>query len=288
MKKIFLLITITLCFSACEKGDDPPPDVFLKSYIQTFIECGKISGKKLKIQSSIGLKIDTVKKIIQGDVRSQFSAPYSLSDNIWLHIEARSTHYVYRDSSIYCAVPQIGRTDFLMSDGDDPNDPFYLERQRVYDKHIEMIGDTAYNWISGKTIAIITPVRDIVVTCDKDYTGEFPAGSNLSNLFTVFFDNPYATIKNGYKAVTGSYHHEAIYDDGSTHKWDYFPTSIIKANLAEANFSSLPFIGNQWNCHLDVPPDKTDTYTFYVKIILVDGTELEGETPVSINIKGKN
>lgn len=286
MKKIFLLITVTLYFSSCEIINSPPPVFFCKSYIQTFIECGKISDKKIQVQSRIGQKIDAEKKILYNDL-NKISAPYSISDGICLYVEARSGHYIYRDSSRYCAIPGIGRTDYLMSNGDDPNDPFYLERQRGYDKYIEMIGDTTFNWKSGsptKVTAIITPVKDIVVTCDKNYTTEFPIGSNLSSLFTVFFDNPYATIKNGYKAVDGAYH----YVDSTGDKLVYYPVSIIRANLAEVDFASLPFIGNEWNCHLDVPPDQTDTYTFYVKIILVDDTVLEEEMPVSIHLKGKN
>ncbi|MDR1543262.1 MAG: hypothetical protein LBS50_02395 [Prevotellaceae bacterium] len=64
-----------------------------------------------------------------------------------------------------------------------------------------------------------------------------------------------------------------------------FPQSIIKANLSEAAFAERMFIGNQWECFLDVTPDNTDLYTFSVKIILVDGTELNGIAP-AVKIKG--
>lgn len=155
-----------------------------------------------------------------------------------------------------------------------------MERQRVYDKYIGIIGDTTFYQVKYPGItAIITPVSEIVITCDKKFSGEFPAGSNVSSLFSVYFDNIYATIKNGYNPVDNSYRPIHLGD---------FPISIFKANLAHADFPSLKFIGNLWECHLDVAPEYTDTYTFDVKVILVDGTTLEGVNPVSIAIKGQN
>lgn len=260
---------------------DKPPIFFTKSYIKVFIECGEISGKKVQVESNIGLRVDTVNKIFYRNNNENFSVPYSINDDVWLSINASSAGYIYRDSSIYYAVPQIGRTDFLLSNGDDPNDPFYLERQKGYDKYINIIGDTTYNkeeYAPSQTTAIITPVKEFVITSDKDYAN-FSAGSNLNKLFTVYFDNPYATVKNNYQAIKGSYHYDFIYD---------YPISVIRTNLGDVNFPSYKFIGNQWLCHLDIAPDKTDTYTFYVKVILDDGTMLEGTDPVTISIKGKD
>ena len=286
MKNYFLIIIIALYFCACNSDDNSPPfKYFSKSYIEIFIDCSKMNDKKLRIQPDVGLKIDTENRIISYDVFSKFSEPYSINDDIWLFIEARSSLTMNKDNSLYWAVPQIGSSGFLLSSGDDPNDDFYLERQRGYDKYIAMIGDTTFNWPGAtmSSITIVTPVSEIVITCDKDYTDNYPAGNNISNLFTVFFYDNYATIKNGYKPVNGSYRYEIKEDDG-IYRSSNFPFSIISANLASIDFSSFPFISNTWQCHLDVPPDKSDSYTFYIKVIFTDGTVLEGKTSVNIRV----
>jgi hypothetical protein len=262
MKNICVFIITAIVLVACENSEDcgcvPPPEKTFKSYIQTFIECGKIRDHKLQVVSNIGLKVDTVKKTLNINANVDFSTPYSIENDIWLEIVAQSSHVIDRDSSLYYAVPQIGRTDFLFSNGDNPNDPFYLERQRMYDKYIDIVGDTLFNKkleSPPKSNAIITPVKDIVITCDKDFTSEFPAGSNLNSLFTVYFDNPYATVKNNYRTVEGSYRYEWVLSD--------FPVSIFEAPLSEINFSNYPFISNKWNCRLNVAPENTGSYIFH-------------------------
>ncbi|MCL1868588.1 MAG: hypothetical protein FWF72_06585, partial [Paludibacter sp.] len=199
------------------------------------------------------------------------------------HIFAQNNTYVYRDSSVIEPVYGIGRDDFLQSDGDDPNDLFYIKKQAMYDNLIYQIGDTLYDKIadSYSTVsAITTPLKKISITCDKDYSAAFPQGSDLSVLFDMYYDSPYATIKNGYHSAEGSYHSSLDFTDNSI-------ISIFKSNLAEADYANQPFICYQWICHLLSAPDKTDIYTFSVQVELSNGIILTGAEAVSINLKGK-
>jgi hypothetical protein len=287
MKKVFLLICILSGLIACQQDqpgtdDSSPRTVFLKSYIQYFVECGHKS-REFTVQLSYGLIEDNDQKTIEwrgSDIES--SAIYGINDNICIHIESRRV--LVRDSSEFYNVPQIGSSGFLFSNGDDPNESFYLERQKGYDKYIEMVGDTSFNKkVSGlpHTISIITPLRDIAITCDKNFGANYPAGSNLSEIFMVFFDDIYSTVRNGYRPVEDSY---AYYPRGFNYE-EYNPQSLVKVRLSEANFPERPFIGNAWNCILDVAPEHTDTYTFTVKVTLVDGTLLESKVS-AVNIRG--
>ncbi|MDR1591498.1 MAG: hypothetical protein LBS16_01235 [Prevotellaceae bacterium] len=281
MKKILLFFSISVLISACNNSycDEPPKSVLHKSYIESFLECGKVANRAARVLITVGTEIDSVTGIIASNKNyvsdyNPYSPAYDIGkEKIGLEITVvpkRDDGSLYRDIN-------LSYIEYS------PNYQFYARQKHVYDSCIAVIGDTAFNKLTYsatiQVVAIITPVSEIIITCDADFSADFPKGSNLSSLFTVFFDDPYSTIKNNYQAVEGSYRSQAALE------CDY-PQSIIKTNLAEAHFADRPFIGHEWECFLDVAPDYTGVYRFAVKIILVDGTELTGVAPIVIKLKG--
>jgi hypothetical protein len=288
MKKVFFIACIIFGWSACSKDVNPdtpandlPPFETFKSYIQTFIN----SKKKIVIHSVAGVKTDETKKIFGRKrathvwyVGDTILDVFSVSDGIVLHI------YGHKPDFVFGEIDTCRYDSYHLSSSytDEAGRAYEIENKRKYDYYTALIGDTSYN-VRSREIpperAIITPLDSITIVTDKDFSSDYPTGSNLSPLFTVYFNDPYSTVKNGYKSVEGSYR---FYEEAPPH-----PVSIVKAKLSEANFAERPFIGDEWYCQLDVAPEKTNTYTFRVKVTFVDGTVLEATAPL-INIKGTN
>ncbi|MDR1225878.1 MAG: hypothetical protein LBK47_03145 [Prevotellaceae bacterium] len=279
MKKIFLFACILSGLIACDSevtydcGCAPPSPIFLKSYIQAFIDGYK--GREVYVDVRCGYEIDTVRKSIDRCWRVDSSVIYDVKDVIGIEIESHLNDPEYNG--------EFYNVNLYRDASKNPRD---MERQKGYDKYIELVGDTSFNReMDGKpdVVSMITPLKNIAITCDKDFGANYPAGSNLNELFTVYFDDPYSTVKNGYHPVEGTY----AYFRGADFQRDN-PQSIVKVRLSEANFSERPFIGNKWLCILDVAPERTDTYIFEVKITFVDGAELKMVNDVydAVNIKG--
>jgi hypothetical protein len=279
-----------MIINACEKNisDDNNrnivPEKLFKSYINTFVKCESLDAGYLA-----GLEIDTVKKVFDMNnttwnsmwpdtVTHDF---FSVTDGIVVVIKGLA-----KDSSGYFYdVPQIGSDDFLFSNGHSPNEPFYLQRKEGYDKYITMIGDTLFNKITASTIAvaILDTLSYIDITTDKNFDVNHPAGANLSSIFSIYFQDPYAFIKNGYQPPRGTYNNNNFI----AHPEERIYAPLFKVKLSETNFAERPFIGNDWYCLLDAVPEKTGEYVFNVKVTLIDGTVLETQSP-PINIKGIN
>jgi hypothetical protein len=269
MKKIFFLILIATTIVACEdRGEnDTVPVELAKHYIDRFVDC-----KQLKISSWTGdFFIDEKLKIVE-------QTEEKIENVITLKIDGLPENK--REETYYI----VYHADY--SDGFTPDDAFYARIRGTYLNYIEQIGDTCFNMylpggVSSTITAITIPLKTISITSNKDFGKEYPAGSEMNGLFTVFFDDAYATIKNGYKQVEGTY---TIYSPDN--KFQYkIPHSIYKAKLSEVNFAEHPFITNEWSCISNAVPEKTDEYTFHIKVSMDDGTTMEGDAP-PIKIKG--
>jgi hypothetical protein len=254
MKNILLLFCIAFGLSACTDDCCTPPTWFYKSYIQTFVDCRFLHNRQLNVQAGIrmdgGIQLDIYGRVSSGED-------------------------AYRDSSVF-----YDNTYYNSLHLDEEGRIYYARCKQGYDKYIAIVGDTSYNAELDMPLdvrAMITPLHSIAITADKDFGDDYPAGSDLSSLFTVCFDDPYATVKNGYKSIEGT---------GSLSHIVWYPQSVVSVKLSEANFSERPFIGDEWLCLLDLAPEQTGEYTFYVKARLVDGTVLEG-TASPITIKGR-
>jgi hypothetical protein len=290
MKKVFVYIAlIVMMMNACEKdeniiGPGLAPERLFRSYIKTFVKCEKLEASYLA-----GLEINDEKRIFITN-NTEWNSMwldtvtheiFSVNDGIAVFVKGLA-----KDSSGYFYdVKGIGSEDFLFSNGHSPNEPFYLQRKEGYDKYIAIIGDTLFNKKAATTVAVslLDTLSSIIITADKDFDADHSADSDLSSLFSVYFYDPYAFVKNGYQPPEGTYN---IDDEAFIAPPDErIYTPFFKEKLSEANFAERPFIGNEWYCLLNLAPAKTGEYVFHVKVTLVDGTVLETRSP-SINIKG--
>jgi hypothetical protein len=120
--------------------------------------------------------------------------------------------------------------------------------------------------------AITTCLESIEITCDKDFDALHKAGSSLNDLFFVFFDDLYTTVKNGYQSSTG----EDVYWNLSNRAC--MPQTTIGGKLNTQPFAGKPFIGWMWSCVLEQAPQKTDVYSFQVTVRDNTGKILKTET----------
>jgi hypothetical protein len=154
-----------------------------------------------------------------------------------------------------------------------------------YEKYSVLTGDTCFNqsFHSGYPAAraIITPLQSITVTANRDFSEHYKAGSDLSNLFMVFFEDPYSVVKNGYTNPEGyfTFMGKQPFGDPS------YPPYIVRVRLSEANFPERPFIDDKWVLFLEEAPEETGEYTFHIKVTYTDGRMLETSAP-PIHLRG--
>ncbi|NDV57999.1 hypothetical protein [Bacteroides sp. 519] len=272
MKKLLIItLTITLLIS-CD--NDPSPYIIKpscnKSYIGAFIKCDS-----LKITHADGLVIDEENKLC-------YWLEDSSQENIVIGVNGQQPTCQKYPTNYFCQFPYIGSTDILMSNGDNPNDPYYLDIQAQYDKYIEEVGDTTYNKAGGRGVIVsCVSIKNISITANKEFDKNYPANTDLSSFFLILFDDIYATIKNNYIHVPESYtfcylNHVPSIDNPESWR------CLSKTNLEDYLFTEA-----FWLLFLNRKPEKTDTYTFHIKITFADGTVLENDAP-PIVIKGKN
>lgn len=279
---MFLLGIVASCSNEIPTPD-VLPSVYQKSYISMFIRCDS-----LDISSYGGITIDKERKIIyRNDI-------YTSSENIAINVDATKpayNRYSGYPTNIYYPVPYIGSTDVLFSNGDNPNDHYYQERQTGYERYIEEVGDTVFDrtirWSDFKpeVIATCIPLKNVVITADKSFGSNLTPGVDLSPLFDIAFDDVHATIKSGYTAAPDTYRYRPEnYDDKYLKNG---PMSFRCISLFAANLEDYSFTKAQWEFYLTVKPERTDTYTFHVKLTFADGTVLEDDAP-PVAVKGKD
>jgi len=270
MKKLFFIFLLGITLIGCEKKggetQDTIPINLAKNYISRFVDCAYIHVETYENYLFLGFDVEKPRFFIR-----------AFADNDTTNSYKNMYNGLYFDSHIV-------KTGYW--DGRSLDDPYYNEKRRIYYEYINQIGDTCFNrmlpgGLSPVCDAITVPLRSISITCDKDINSDFPAGSELNSLFTVVFDDLYATIKNSYKTVEGSYPQPK-----STPEWEYdVDHSYFKEKLSAVDFPRHPFIWNTWLCILDTVPNKTGEYTFHVKVTQINGNEMES-TSVPITIKG--
>jgi hypothetical protein len=273
MKKNYLFligISIGILCYACTAGaneneeENSPygPPVFSKSYIQWFIGDDRVEA----IVRVGGFKVDEDTKIIdEGYLGIDPDGRYSsLSDTIRLLIIIDGNGF-----------SDCARNGYYPSD-------LCLEHTRKFLAQIAEIGDTTFNRkVYGfGAAATLAQIKSVTITGDKDFGANYPAGSSLNELFTIYFNDPYALIKNNYQPIADTYKY---FTDSYTSNYPY---AVFKENLSAVNFAERPFIDFEWHLVLNVAPETTDTYTFHVAVTLADDTVLE--TSASLGIQGTN
>ncbi|WP_291528541.1 hypothetical protein [Bacteroides sp. UBA939] len=289
MRKQFMFVLVATfligMITSCEEIDNPAPlpTNYLKSYIDMFIECDS-----LDIWSFGGMAIDDENK--RYDIVDNGSSPEGIGISVNATYPAKDYWSSY-PTNIYYPVLLFESPNHLQINDDNP---YYRHIQIQYDKYIEEVGDTTYNRMIGgrygnKKGVVITvfPLKEVVITADKSFGSDYPAGTDLSSLFRIIFDDVYATVHNGYMAAPGTYRYIATY-----YSDEYFvnsPMSIRCLKLSEINLEDYPFTEARWDFFLEAKPEKTDTYTFHVKLTFTDGTVLEGDSRRgAIMVKGRD
>ncbi|MDR1896310.1 MAG: hypothetical protein LBR10_05925 [Prevotellaceae bacterium] len=192
---------------------------------------------------------------------------FSISDVIRLYVGIEG----YKDMLYDC----------IQENGTARTDVECVEATQKYYAQASEIGDTLFNqWLrtsSEVAMSTLARIKSVIISSDKDFNTAHPAGSSLNDLFTIYFNDPYALIKNNYRPIEGTYTYLSGDNLG-------YPFAIFKETLSSVRFIERPFIDHRWDIVLNVGPETSDTYIFYVKVVLEDDSVLEAET--SINIQG--
>jgi hypothetical protein len=266
MKKIslFLIMCIGVLSCTSQSPEEIPdgPSFFSKSYIQYFM-----GYEEIRVRLAIaGFRVDESTKII--DYTTSGIDPdkryFSVSDTIRLCVEIVGANGFYN-----CA-----------RNVNYPDD-HCLELTQKYLAKVAEIGDTSFNRkmyaVNRMAVSTLAQIKSVTVTSDKDFNAAHPASSSLNDLFTVYFNDPHALIKNNYQPIEGTYkYHPGLIQN--------YPVAVFKEQLSAVNFIERPFIDYRWDMVLNVAPETIDTYTFYVKVVLADDSVLEAET--FLNIQG--
>lgn len=267
MKKMFNLlftITLSLCILGCSgdetenEGGDSKVPINPKSYIQGFFELND-----MHITPISGVQVNKEKKTIT--LETSFDAPkeYTINEGIGIGIAIGSEGI---DKGLINWTKGSTYTEY-------------------YNELVKKIGDTSFNYkiqegLSYKSIiAIADTLMSINITCDKAIDNSHPAGSNLNTIFSMYCEDPYAIIKNGYKPLTDAVHYSL---DGMN---STFPYSLYGSNLSSVNLLEKPYIGNNLFLILETAPENSGEYVFTVLVTNKSGKMLE-KTAKAIKIKG--
>jgi hypothetical protein len=271
MKKTLMisyLALLSLVIAGCGRDNEAPgpygPPVNEKSYIQGFFELND-----LHVFPMSGFKANKENNSIKFAEDAGFDAPrvYEISNNVGI--------------SILIGSQGIGKGLIDWKKGGDS----YVD---YYNELVEKIGDTSYNsklmygFSSNGIVAVADTLQSVNITCNKQIDERHPAGSSLNDLFSVYFEDPYAVIKNGYKSLTGENYYSL---EGIPEILKDFPYSIFGAKLSSVDLTTKPHIGTYWTLVLETAPETTGEYTFTVSITNKQGKTIE-RTAAPIKLKG--
>lgn len=263
MKKTILLILAGISLFGCGDvyepiGPDSYPPSNPKSYIQGFYELEDIN-----VFPFGNIQIDKEKREIRDN--GNFDPPklYNVPDGIGLHVSIGTLG--------------IGK-GFITYGTRDAN-------QEYYDQLVAEIGDINYNsnimdgLSPGGIVANADQISAIEVTCNQDINDKYPKGTSLNDIFSVYFEDPYAVIKNGYRSLTGAPYYKLF---GLRQG---LPYAFYGNKLSSVDFPSKPHIGVVIYLILEEPPVETGLYEFTVSIKETKGKEVK-KTAVGIKIQG--
>ena len=265
MKKILVLFAGLFLFAVtgCEtviNGSDP--NYKEKSYIQSFSELNNISVGFIK-----GFEVDkTQKTVCFLGAGFDHPMPYEITDGIGIVIDISDNPEIWIGS-----ITKWG------------------DRASYYNELVEKIGDTHFDTVAYifQSVALADTLKTINITCNKDIDSNHPAGSSLNDIFSIYFDDICAVIKNGYKTLTGqSYYSILVVVDGEICVLEDI-RAFYGTKLSSVNLPDKPHSSPRLYLILDTAPENTDEYLFTVSITNTKGKTIEGVSE-PIKIKGLN
>lgn len=212
--------------------------------------------------------IDVLERVYFSTDESSMKIISSPVDNIGAEVNA-GKYYSVNDAIFF----QVDLSSRIISPDTD------LQR---YEELRDQLHDTSFNKEitlgGGDIIALTENIDGIRVTVKETYSNDYPAGSDVTALFTVYYEHPYAVILNGYEAPIGTYRDEWTNPE--------LPQAIYKGDLSKVNFSNKTALGNTFRLLLNQAPEQTGTYTFTIEVAKATGGILEAQTiPIPIKVE---
>lgn len=253
---IFSLMILQSCKSSDDSPDGVPP--YEKGhYIQFFMSDLKDDGIIIE-DAKVQLDADNSRRTIEftsvGDKQPGNCFSVSLSFN-----------------NTYSASTPVGVTN-----------RYFELAESIQDNHYPK---TLYrSWLYNFPTAIVDTFQSVKIYTDQDYTADYPAGSDVSSLFSIYFEEPLRTIKNNYQTVLADDTYQDV--EYMNHEyWKTFPQTISGNVLSTIDFSKKQFIGAKWFLIPNTKPDTAGDYVFRFVITTEQGKEIQKQTaPFKINI----
>ena len=248
-----LMIPTLLILQSCKSSDDStccPPPYQKGHYIQFYMSDLKEDGIHIE-DSNLHLNVNAINKTIQFTSVDQDQSGNCLS-------------VVLKFNSIYSHGTTTGQVNK------------YAElAESIRDNHYPL---TLYHsWLFDFPTAIADTFHSVRIFTTQDYTADYLAGSDVSNLFSIYFEDPLRTIENNYQTVYA----DDTYQDVAylNHEyWKTFPQTISGNILSSIDFSKKPFIGAKWFLLPNTKPDTAGDYVFNLVITTKQGKIIQKQT----------
>lgn len=232
MKKLFIASVLAVLCSSCNGTEQPYPNELFESYITDFFDDMNL----IDLRGSIGFEVDESTLMIDGgiyhNVDSSFGKQYRIEDQIVLLADVGTDH---------------------VDRGTHP---------RRYKELVTALGDTSFNRTLPFTTMISTAltgtIEKIRIIVNEDYSPQYPAGSDVSALFTAYYEEPLAVVRNNYEQPADAFRFEDFDRD--------LPQAIYRATVTESVFSNIKALGHRICFLLTTPPAQPGRYTFTIEI----------------------
>lgn len=256
---ILVLCALLPLVQSCKTSDDStccsPP--FQKGhYVQYFLSDLKEDGILIN-ESKIRLDINSVAKTIQFTPVEEGQLGNSLAVDLDFH-------------NLYSSSNTTGQTN-----------RYFELAESIQDNHYPL--ELYRSWMYDFPTAIVDTFQSVKLFTNQDYTAEYLAGSDVSSLFTIYFEEPWRTIQNNYQTVLANDTYQDVAYMNHEY-WKAFPQTISGNVLSTIDFSQKQFIGAKWFLLPTIKPDTPGDYVFTLEITTQQGKKIQKQTaPFRIN-----
>lgn len=156
------------------------------------------------------------------------------------------------------------------------------EQKKEYERQCEKNGDTGYN----REIDLIADQYDvacgypdmtsIVVTSDKDFDAEHPAGASLNDCVTVTYESAYGYIRSGYNKEY------LLFNRDDTDNRDLKPVTKVLSDVVPED---LKLLVSEIAMDFVKVPDDLSEHEITVSVVLEGGKRLEASMSFDFSAK---
>ncbi len=265
MKRFLYSIIIVFCYGCTitdPDGKEPYYNFFPDSYILGFVFPDSISYCSAEINYPC---VDRAKKTVcfKKDVSSHVS---SICIFVLFESKGLNLRFIMK--------PGIHGTDR-------PEINLYHEKvQEIGDTHFMKYDEMfsryyAFSPPSGE--AINGTIKELSISCNQTIDEQHPAGSDISDLFDVFFEDLYWVVQNEYRTYEGA--------DAYTRHYDIppitsFPYALRRCSVSEFLALQRPYISRELWLYAEDLHLAEGTYTFTISALSADGRQSENTCSV--------